>query len=123
MRFIIYIDSFILHRSQQQAGPVSSAFIVEPTLLDPINVSTTSTRCSDINMLTIPKQQPPKRELPSVFEGNKREPSQGLQLHSRTGQPNYKSTCHSRITLSHNSWTTSRRRQYLSWTKNASSTS
>eukprot|EP00971_Amphidinium_carterae_P248301 4929489-Amphidinium_carterae.1 len=31
----------------------------------------TSTRCSDINMLTVPKQQPHKRELPSVFEGSK----------------------------------------------------
>eukprot|EP00971_Amphidinium_carterae_P213454 4236092-Amphidinium_carterae.3 len=28
-------------------------------------------------MLTIPKQQPHKRELPSIFEGNKQEPSQG----------------------------------------------
>eukprot|EP00971_Amphidinium_carterae_P064851 1285001-Amphidinium_carterae.1 len=69
------------HTVQQQAerehlpcyDQVYSALLVKPTLLDPTSVSTTttwctSTRCSsDINM----KQQSHKRELPSVFVGNK----------------------------------------------------
>eukprot|EP00971_Amphidinium_carterae_P151645 3005963-Amphidinium_carterae.1 len=69
---------------QEQLGrvpsnyPVYSALLVKPTRLDPTSVSittwSTSTRCrSDINMLTIPKQQPHRRELPTVFEGNKQD--------------------------------------------------
>eukprot|EP00971_Amphidinium_carterae_P028575 562616-Amphidinium_carterae.1 len=66
------------HEVQQQAehglvpgyDPVYSALLVKPTFLDPTSMSTTtwftSTRCSsDINMLTVPKQQPHRRELPS----------------------------------------------------------
>eukprot|EP00971_Amphidinium_carterae_P069732 1379832-Amphidinium_carterae.1 len=69
-------------RVQHTCQPVNSAFVVEPTFLDPTNVSTTSvstpTRCSDdISMLTIPKQQSHKRGLPSIFECNKQDQSQG----------------------------------------------
>eukprot|EP00971_Amphidinium_carterae_P297657 5913815-Amphidinium_carterae.1 len=74
------------HEVQQQAehrrvpgyDPVNAALLVKSTLLDPTSVSTTtwstSTRCSgDINMLTVPKQQPHRRKLPFVFEGNKQD--------------------------------------------------
>eukprot|EP00971_Amphidinium_carterae_P317940 6320382-Amphidinium_carterae.1 len=70
---IFYI---VYNNTQYQSTPAS---IVEPTVLDPINVSSTTvsttTRCSDINMLAIPKQQPHKRKRPLVFEGNKQETS------------------------------------------------
>eukprot|EP00971_Amphidinium_carterae_P309109 6142490-Amphidinium_carterae.1 len=61
---------------------VYSALLVKPTLLDPTSVNTTtwstSTRCSGaISMLTTPKQQPHKREIPSTFEGNKQDQTLG----------------------------------------------
>eukprot|EP00971_Amphidinium_carterae_P304480 6050506-Amphidinium_carterae.1 len=65
------------HEVQQQTehglvpgyDPGYSTLLAKPTLLDPTNVSTTTwstlTRCSsDINMLTVPKQQPHRRDLP-----------------------------------------------------------
>eukprot|EP00971_Amphidinium_carterae_P217684 4321076-Amphidinium_carterae.1 len=79
-----------LHQVHQQAelgqvpsdNFVYSALLVKPTFLDPTSWSTmtwsTSTRCrSDINMLTVPKQQPHRRDLPTVFEGNKQDQQQG----------------------------------------------
>eukprot|EP00971_Amphidinium_carterae_P265443 5265833-Amphidinium_carterae.1 len=61
---------------------VNSALLVNPTYLDRTSGSTTtwptSTRSrNDINMLSILKQQSHKRELPSVFEGNKQAEQQG----------------------------------------------
>eukprot|EP00971_Amphidinium_carterae_P000660 13053-Amphidinium_carterae.1 len=68
---------------REQLGQVPSNYLVNSALrvtpiLDPHSGSTmtwsTSTRCrSDINMLTVPKQRPHRRELPIVFEGNKPE--------------------------------------------------
>eukprot|EP00971_Amphidinium_carterae_P133758 2649659-Amphidinium_carterae.1 len=58
---------------------VYSALRVTPTHLEPRNEGTTTTtttsttRVSDINMLTTPKQTTHKRELPTIFEGNKPE--------------------------------------------------
>eukprot|EP00971_Amphidinium_carterae_P165170 3274248-Amphidinium_carterae.1 len=43
-----------------------------------VSVSSQSKRCrSDINMLTVPKQQPHRRELPIVFKGNKPDQQNG----------------------------------------------
>eukprot|EP00971_Amphidinium_carterae_P207647 4120350-Amphidinium_carterae.1 len=80
----------LLHEVQQQAEQglllgynlVLSALLVKPTFLDPTCVSTTtrstSTRCiSDINMSATPKQQPHRRDLPSVFKGNKQDQTLG----------------------------------------------
>eukprot|EP00971_Amphidinium_carterae_P092753 1836725-Amphidinium_carterae.1 len=78
------------HEVQQQTKnglvpgyhPVYSALLVKPTFLDPTSMSTTTwststRRSSNINMLTTPKQQPHKRDLPSTFEGNKQDQTLG----------------------------------------------
>eukprot|EP00971_Amphidinium_carterae_P298997 5940048-Amphidinium_carterae.1 len=79
-----------IHQVHQQAEVgqvpsddlVYSALLVKPSFLDPTSGSTltrsTSTRCrSYINMLTVPKQQPHRRDLPTVFDGNKQDQQQG----------------------------------------------
>eukprot|EP00971_Amphidinium_carterae_P110440 2187902-Amphidinium_carterae.2 len=72
---------------QEQLGQVPSNYLVNSTLrvtpmLDPHSERTltwsTLTRCrSDINMFTVPKQQPHRRDLPIIFEGNKPEQQSG----------------------------------------------
>eukprot|EP00971_Amphidinium_carterae_P232711 4618280-Amphidinium_carterae.1 len=57
---------------------VYSALIVKPTYLDPTSGSTTTWSTSTksrgyINMLSVPKQQSHKREVPALFEGNKQQ--------------------------------------------------
>eukprot|EP00971_Amphidinium_carterae_P129654 2568268-Amphidinium_carterae.1 len=81
--------SFLHRRVAEQAGqvhlreqlgqapsnyPVNSTLLVTP-ILDPTSVSTmtwsTSTRCTnDISMLTVPQQQPHRRELPTQQAGS-----------------------------------------------------
>eukprot|EP00971_Amphidinium_carterae_P350406 6491525-Amphidinium_carterae.1 len=94
----------VQHQAEQGLLPghdcVNSALLVKPTFLDPTSGSSmtwsTLTRCSsDINMLTTPKQQPHKRELHPVFEGNKQDNTLG----PTTVQQKYKSTCLSKITI------------------------
>eukprot|EP00971_Amphidinium_carterae_P342615 6481983-Amphidinium_carterae.1 len=69
---------------REQLGQVPSNYLFNSTLrvtpmLDQHSESmSTSTRCrSDSNMLTVPKQQPHRRDLPIVFEGNKPEQQSG----------------------------------------------
>eukprot|EP00971_Amphidinium_carterae_P049869 982929-Amphidinium_carterae.1 len=73
-----YVINIVFLQQQAERGlllgydPVYSALLVKATLLDPTSVSTTtwSTATSGaVDMLTTPKQQPHKRELPSTFEG------------------------------------------------------
>eukprot|EP00971_Amphidinium_carterae_P058347 1154158-Amphidinium_carterae.1 len=56
---------------------VNSALLVKPTYLDPASVSTTTWSTGSINMLSLPKQTSHKRNLPTVFEGNKQNEQQG----------------------------------------------
>eukprot|EP00971_Amphidinium_carterae_P018518 365384-Amphidinium_carterae.1 len=106
-RFFYYIVYIILEFRmvaervhQRQAGPhckvqqqtererlpcynqVYSALLVKPTLLDPTRMNTTTwptstKRSSDINMLAVPKQPSHRRELHSLFEGNKPDQQHG----------------------------------------------
>eukprot|EP00971_Amphidinium_carterae_P168268 3334040-Amphidinium_carterae.1 len=78
-----------VHLREQLAslGQVPSNYLVNSTLcvtpiLDPHSGSTmtwsTSTRCSgEINMLIVPKQQPHRRKLHTVLEGNKPDQQSG----------------------------------------------
>eukprot|EP00971_Amphidinium_carterae_P060190 1191278-Amphidinium_carterae.1 len=57
---------------------------------------------NDISMFTVPKQQPHRRELPTVFEGDK--PKQQTLK--------YRFACHWRITTELRSWARSELKQY-----------
>eukprot|EP00971_Amphidinium_carterae_P216552 4298787-Amphidinium_carterae.1 len=79
---------------------VNPALLVKPTYLDPTSGNTTTwstlpTDRSDINTLSVPKQQSHKRELPAVFEGNKQNEQQGPTTTFKNWAAEvYTCTCH-----------------------------